>query len=347
MCIIVVKASGRVMPHKNTLRNCFENNDDGAGYAFQRHGEDIIHVKKGFMKFKHFWKAINKLDVKDKDRIIMHFRIGTSGMMNARMCHPFVVGEEPEKYGIIDGKTKGLVVAHNGIISDLSGGKKLSDTALLVKNILSSKIVQKGLYEDLAVQELIETFICSGRLAFIHPAKGVLLLGDGWLKAKSGVYYSNTGYKKKTYVFKGGWDGLSKRGSARSSIGYNYGNHLNGYDYESHDYHANKSRTDDNEKLAENLKDNDTTYSDYCEGCGNYDSLEWSVPYSAMLCDTCLKVVDKETKEGALIKHYNTTEKKDDPVLTKLKEIAEGKKEDKKEDDEEETKEYDGNKNLK
>lgn len=330
MCIIVVKPSGSVLPQKNTLRSCFENNNDGAGYVFQRKGDNILYLKKGFMKFKPLWKALSKLNIKDEDRIIIHFRIGTSGLMNAKMCHPFVVGEEPDKYGMVDGMTKNLVVAHNGVISNLSGGKKLSDTALLVKNILSSTIVQKGLYKDLAIQELIETFIDSGRLAFLHPSKGIMLLGDGWLKAKSGVYYSNTGYKKKTYVFKGAWDGLSKRGNHRTQ----YGNYDNDYAYGygddglGFDYHANKSRADDNEKLAENLKDTDTTYSDYCEGCGNYECLEWNVPYSAMLCDTCLKVVNEDNKKGALIKYYDTMDKKEDPVLTKLREIAEGKKED-------------------
>jgi glutamine phosphoribosylpyrophosphate amidotransferase len=77
MCIIVYKPKGIEMPDKDTLKECWNCNSDGAGFAVSD-GEKIT-VHKGYMKFKKLYRALHLIDLKDYDTII-HFRIGTSGL---------------------------------------------------------------------------------------------------------------------------------------------------------------------------------------------------------------------------------------------------------------------------
>ena len=56
MCIIIAKKSGVDIPTVETLKNCFENNSDGSGYAFYRAGQ--VHIKKGFMSLERMLKSL-------------------------------------------------------------------------------------------------------------------------------------------------------------------------------------------------------------------------------------------------------------------------------------------------
>ena len=47
MCIIVVKPAMVEMPKMEILKRCFENNNDGAGFAY-RLPDSEVHYQKGF-----------------------------------------------------------------------------------------------------------------------------------------------------------------------------------------------------------------------------------------------------------------------------------------------------------
>mgnify|MGYP003125148010 FL=1 len=57
MCIAILKQQNETIS-KSKLKNCFYNNDDGAGYMFSKDG--ILHFFKGFFTFKDFWKSYVK-----------------------------------------------------------------------------------------------------------------------------------------------------------------------------------------------------------------------------------------------------------------------------------------------
>ena len=92
MCIIVIKKKGAKLPKKETLKNCYVNNDDGCGYMFAT-GE-AVQIKKGLMDFETFYKELKndykKFNLKNKN-VVLHFRIGTSGGLTAAKCHPFAI----------------------------------------------------------------------------------------------------------------------------------------------------------------------------------------------------------------------------------------------------------------
>ena len=92
MCIIVYKPVNENIPKRDRLKTCFNNNDDGAGYMFADHNNVII--KKGFKTFDDFYKQlkddVKKYDLKSK-ALILHFRIATSGGLDANKTHPFIL----------------------------------------------------------------------------------------------------------------------------------------------------------------------------------------------------------------------------------------------------------------
>ena len=52
MCIAIAKPIGVEIPNDDILTNCFNNNPDGAGFAFNHNNEVVI--RKGYMKLKDF-----------------------------------------------------------------------------------------------------------------------------------------------------------------------------------------------------------------------------------------------------------------------------------------------------
>jgi len=119
MCIAILQPAGKLVK-KKWLMNSFNNNEDGAGYMFA-HNKKIV-IKKPFWEFKVFWHAFKADRAKygKSADFVIHFRIGTSGQLNKRNCHPHRISEE-------------VAYAHNGILSNIDTTKNSSDTVVLAK----------------------------------------------------------------------------------------------------------------------------------------------------------------------------------------------------------------------
>ena len=89
MCIIAIKDKGINLPSTKTLETMFRNNPDGAGFMYAKAGKVII--RKGFMTFKAFKSALDKICDIDNLPLVMHFRIATSGSVDAGTTHPFPI----------------------------------------------------------------------------------------------------------------------------------------------------------------------------------------------------------------------------------------------------------------
>src|SRR6266576_2889542 len=97
MCITLFSA--RQKPTKETLRICFSNNKDGAGFAYAHEGK--IHMQKGFFTFEGFWSSYRLMP--ENVPFVVHFRKVSSGPKDAKNCHPWEID-------------KNHVFAHNGTI---------------------------------------------------------------------------------------------------------------------------------------------------------------------------------------------------------------------------------------
>lgn len=202
MCIIAVKRSGIAMPEENTLRRCFVNNQDGAGYMFSRRGQ--VHIRKGFMKFKEFLSDLRSCNLRTEDSVIFHFRIATAGAVEPALTHPFPVSQEPRDLLSTRVDTD-MAMAHNGIIASMSySNAAYSDTQYFIMRVLGHKSIKETIFDEKS--RLAESIIgqCFGsKFAFLNGQGKIRLFGD-FIKDE-GIMYSNHGYKYGTTCYGPNW----------------------------------------------------------------------------------------------------------------------------------------------
>ena len=193
MCIIAAKAAGVSMPPRETIRHMWDVNHDGAGIMYLDKGQ--VHIEKGFMKYKDFTKALDRLEKKldlTATPVVMHFRITTHGGTNPENTHPFPITDSIgalKKLNI----TTDVGVAHNGIINAVSPRKGLSDTAEYVAMQLAPlKKALPRFYENKHAMLLIQNAIES-KMAFLTRNGKIYTIGD--FVEDEGVLYSNESYK--------------------------------------------------------------------------------------------------------------------------------------------------------
>lgn len=177
MCIAILKPKGETIDKKK-LKNCFENNNDGAGYMFVKDGR--LQFIKGFFSFKNFWSSYVKNIIKNGNPIsAIHFRITTHGKTNAENCHPFKISNS-------------LGFIHNGMINFVKPDKKKSDTSMfneLILKRLPSDFIRNG-----AICDLIDESIGTSKLVFLNENSDYLILGEELGHWRNNVWYSNDSY---------------------------------------------------------------------------------------------------------------------------------------------------------
>lgn len=172
MCVAIVKPKNAVITD-DTLRNCFDNNPDGAGYAYLDNGRIIL--RKGFFDIESFLEAYHADAVNDRQALV-HFRITTRGDDSADNCHPFPLAQ-------------GALV-HNGTIHGLGKrGEGKSDTAMFAEMIHGIDAAHLE-----AMRPMIEDYVRGSRIAVL-TAEGQFIVyhANEWLE-HNGALYSNDGY---------------------------------------------------------------------------------------------------------------------------------------------------------
>lgn len=189
MCIIAIKPAGKKMQW-DVLKTCFENNPDGAGFAYPK--DDHVYISKGFMDFKSFRRAVNEANIKKGTMAMFHFRIATHGGVSEANCHPFPLTSDEKVLRALDVKST-FAIAHNGIVPDVERSKTMSDTMMFVRDYLAPLGASVA---DPNVQHLIGKAAAS-KLAIMTATKiatiGRFVTSNGWL-------YSNESYAKSYAV---------------------------------------------------------------------------------------------------------------------------------------------------
>lgn len=227
MCIAIAKPMGVDIPNDDILTNCFNNNPDGAGFAFNHNNEVVI--RKGYMKLKDFLDAFHKYDKKFdfKNRgVLIHTRITTHGGTNPQMCHPFPINSDEGALKKIE-YISPFAVIHNGIISltstEATRKKDMSDTAIFVQKYLTKIAKNKKWFGNKANIELIEELIDS-KMAILNGS-GKIIMTSGFTE-ENGVFYSNSSYKENRYKKVYNWDWYDDY-----SYDYGYGDYLSSQGY--------------------------------------------------------------------------------------------------------------------
>ena len=232
MCIIAAKAAGVPMPDRDTIRNMWEANRDGAGIMYVEKGK--VHIEKGFMKYKDFTKVLDRLE-KQLDLtatpVVMHFRITTHGGTSPENTHPFPITDSIgalKKLTI----TTDIGVAHNGIINSVNPRKGISDTMEYIASQLAPlKKALPRFYENKNAMTLVKNAIES-KMVFLTKDGKLYTIGD--FVNDKGMLYSNSSYRTRISAYRSpvlgcysadewetfnGWDWLDKSSKTNGKSG--------------------------------------------------------------------------------------------------------------------------------
>lgn len=196
MCIAVYSPKGNSIPCEDYLRNCFDNNSDGAGFAFNLNGH--VEIVKGLMDWKCFINTFREYDELFCFRnrgVLIHFRIATHGMVDTSNCHPFPIGSSNRQL-CKNRCSADYACVHNGVIKlttdEAKREQKYSDTFIFVRDYLSKIASNKNWFENEQNILLVEQLIDS-KMAILN-SKGDVISTSGFRKGPDGNFYSNDSY---------------------------------------------------------------------------------------------------------------------------------------------------------
>lgn len=204
MCIICVKPSNVDFPAKSIMKTCFENNSDGAGFAFPMDGE--VQIYKGFMSFKKFWRAFRRFELDKSVPVVFHFRIATSAGINRPCTHPFPVTQDYKSLQALTCTTD-MAIAHNGVLTNVTPTKTLSDTMVFIRDYLSQ--VKDEILQSEQIRVAIEKFTAGSKFAVLNGDGDLLMIGSGWIQEK-GLYFSNDTFEFERFNWSRWYEGLHR-----------------------------------------------------------------------------------------------------------------------------------------
>lgn len=184
MCIAIVKPAGKWVS-KEHLRNSFEGNPHGAGYAW--HDGVKVQIRKGFFTWRSFWRAY-KRDVSANVAAFAHFRIATRGTKNEANCHPFQMDKAVLMHN-------GPCLNHRYCNGDKEGDR--SDSWQFADDFisgLSSTQVKR-------LQPMIEDFSGSEKVIMMFDDGEIVICNEREGTWSAGCWFSNSsfhGYGKRT-----------------------------------------------------------------------------------------------------------------------------------------------------
>lgn len=194
MCVICHKPVGKELPSDESIDKMFKQNPDGAGFAIQsvdKNGKCDIEYWKGFMTVEDFKKAIHSHGDLTNKRVVMHFRIKTSGKADAHTTHPFKMSSNFKDLRELHGK--GSVLFHNGVFSGLGGiiDELSSDTQDFVIGV-AMHYLRHAKQPNKIGEAIAKQIIGSCRVIILYPnAKFSYIKYGTWTTHTDGCEYSN------------------------------------------------------------------------------------------------------------------------------------------------------------
>ena len=196
MCIIMYHPRGAKMPEKDVMKECESGNPHGAGLMVKRDG--WLRLWKGFMTFEDLWGAYRCEGLVEEDEFAVHFRYATAGGVSKGNCHPFPVVSDEKllrklKFKKKDGIEVGMM--HNGVLG--VGEGDLSDTMVFVRDDL---FYLRNEFGSKAVMDFLDGYTKGSKL-LIFTKDGVVKTGEWNEDKKTGLWFSNYGWRKTVYGY--------------------------------------------------------------------------------------------------------------------------------------------------
>lgn len=206
MCVIAFSPKGTDIPTTQQIKQMWQHNPDGAGYAYVNKKGKVVY-RKGFMTLKSLMEELEAPERFKNTSFALHFRIGTSGKNDQATCHPFPVTNRFDELRKTEGEADS-VLFHNGVLS--KGGivsPLASDTQDFV--VAMSPMFQKfnkSKARDFFIEELIE----GSRLLVLYKNNAFKMFGK-WEK-DGDVWVSNLNYKTSYSWYGSGYYGYNEYG---------------------------------------------------------------------------------------------------------------------------------------
>lgn len=206
MCIAIVSDHGVPLPDRATLKRCWIDNPDGAGYAYlcEHKGEHKWAVRKGLMTWTDFIEAFEAENFNEKHSVAIHFRVGTSGRTPAKngkevaaaCTHPFPISDSHEELDKTEFISRNIIM-HNGVVG--TGEGMLSDTQVAIRDY-ASPLWEHAETNDKILKILDQLLDAGMRYKgsrwWVGYGSSMHFFG-GWVQDENGIKYSHDGYKEK------------------------------------------------------------------------------------------------------------------------------------------------------
>jgi predicted glutamine amidotransferase len=210
MCLISAFPRGTVKYNDYVAKfiaSGMRSNSEGSGFMYRKHGDSKIHVHKGFFSIQQLTDAIKELSLKVDDELVIHHRIGTSGLVSKENCHPFIIAPEHSQIVNTNCVTEHPALVHNGIFRGLSSfmdkNPDFSDTYAFTRYIAFQNIGTLK-YTPEAFTGKFNTMLSWSKICVLYPDKTMQFLGEGWITDQFGYKHSNQGYANYHHVDVGG-----------------------------------------------------------------------------------------------------------------------------------------------
>jgi hypothetical protein len=156
MCLLIAQRPGAPTLSEQHIRTAWQNNSDGAGYAFL--SGDAVIVRKPFFKLKPFMAAYlaDHAAHGAASPFLVHFRFATHGGLSDGNTHP-----HHQSNGAV-------AVGHNGVLSCFeSPHKNESDTAFFCRTVLAHRHPAQVMDAAFATDFLGPLITASNKLVFL------------------------------------------------------------------------------------------------------------------------------------------------------------------------------------
>jgi predicted glutamine amidotransferase len=236
MCIAILNIKN-TLP-KEYIENSWENNNQGAGMLYNLNGKLTVFKTYDKQEFINHYYLIRS---KTKGKIVLHFRIATSGFEKYTNLHPFLVNDS-------------LGFVHNGIISGL-GNNQHSDTYKF------NEMLQNFSHDFIncnQTKDFIASYIGSSKLVFLDSSDNHNIINEKMGHWSDGNWFSNDSYKESLDFY---YYGNQKVG--KSSVWSD-----DEWDVPSQVF----SEQEFNEWIStfKNVKEDDISYAEYMIGSSRY-----------------------------------------------------------------------------
>ena len=202
MCVINLSKANQPIPTKDQFKRMWDRNPDGAGIILDL-GNGQVMYKKGLMTFNEFMDAVDEIQSEHnlvESACAFHFRIKTSGKVDAPTTHPFLLSPRYQDLRKLEYRGNMPVMMHNGTIPKFGGwldalSSDTQDFAATIGYTMLRKN-KRGKKPSKTMLKAAEATIGASRVVVFYGDNDPVAIGD-W-KESEGLCVSNTLWSNST-----------------------------------------------------------------------------------------------------------------------------------------------------